>query len=135
MTYKPDPVAVEQLRALHELGQHVTEAAARARAHMLNDVLATETVLIGASGVAVRDYSVPFGSVVIGNASAAAVTFAPEQGAAAAPASGVGVAIVRPAVFLVHNVAARQLALYGSPGAVVYLAVFAKAQQPLTGPW
>jgi hypothetical protein len=132
--YQPDPVAVEHLRALHTLGQHVTEAAASIRGHMLNNILSTETVQIPASGVLNRDYSVAFGSVAVGNPSAANVTLATEQGGNV-PTNGIGVMIVRPNIFAVHNIAARQFSVYGTPGATVYLCVYAAAQAPLTGPW
>lgn len=101
------------------------------RGMTVNDVLDAELVVLDASGIWSRDWSVPFAAVAVANGGPALVLASdpPQQSAPTGPGShpvGAGAAVV-------VNITGRTLTLYGTAGTIVGLQVFTRPQPPSFG--
>ena len=118
---------------VHRLGGRMTEAVSQLHGLVVNNCLATETIVIPAAGVVSRQWRVPFGSVAVANHGAGTLTMNPGPAQGQAPTSGPGVVKVAGYTGVTVNVAGRDLTIYGTPGALVVLSVFANPQPPAFG--
>lgn len=120
--------------ALTSVHQTLTELVALTKGSAVNGVLESGTWVIPAGGVLTRDFTVPFGGVIVGNIDAAApITLSPGYANSTAPREGVGVVVVGSGALVAHTIAGREFSVYGPVGARVYLVVTTKAPTPTAG--
>lgn len=122
----------ELAQEVRQLGGRLTEAVAELHGLVINDCLATETLIFPATGVIARDWTVPYGSVAVHNGSGTSqkVTVTNQGHGDRAPVSGLGVVPVPAGAAVTANLSGRTLTLYGTPGERVVLSVFTKSQPP-----
>jgi hypothetical protein len=120
-------------KEIHALGGRLTSAVSALHGLVVNECLATQTLILDADGTKSRNWTVPYGSISVHNAGAGTLTITTSPLAGAAPTSGVGVIVVPSGIAEVANVAGRTLSFYGTPGAAVILSVFTKPQPPAWG--
>lgn len=96
-------------------------------------VLQTETIVLDGSGAVSRQFKVPYSCVAVDSNSAALLTLAAATLGAAAPASGPGVANIKPRSFVVANLSGYAWTLYGgSAGEQVTIQTLGRPQTPLS---
>lgn len=117
---------------LAALEGRLTQAVDSIRGQVINGVLFTGTVTLGADGTYSTSFEVPFGAVAIGNSTGGVLTFANDGPQISAPASGVGVMAVAAGQDSTFSIVGRDLTLYGPAGAVVQLAVYDRPQGAAT---
>lgn len=125
----------ETLAALaHATGRN-TEAVARLHGLLVNDVIATETVKMPATGLCERSYQVPYGYVTVANYGTNPITFAAATAGdpSAPPTAGVGVVRVPAGRFASVPISGRSLTLYGTAGDVAVLSVTTRGHRPAFG--
>ena len=101
-------------------------------------VLAVETraFVDNGSGVGIisRSWHVPYGAVAIdARKTTQDVTVTPDGASTGPPAAGTAVGLIPLGHAAVLNFAGRQLTLYGKPGEIVTIQLFAAAQPPAWG--
>lgn len=126
----PTPDREQLAREVRALGGRLTSVVSDLHGLVINECLLTETLILDASGVASRDWSVPYGSVAVHNAGADPLTLVNGPAAGAAPVAGVGVVVVPSGAGVTANMTGRMLTLYGTAGAGVILSVFTRPQPP-----
>jgi hypothetical protein len=112
------------IRDLHALCRSVLASRA---------VLSCETLPIDANGLLTRDWSIPFKAVAVTNHGATDPMTVTSMSPGVAAPTGVGVARVDAGKSAVCNVAGNALTIYGTPGDIVTLQVFAGAQPAAWG--
>jgi hypothetical protein len=127
-----DLTRIELADAVHAL-RTMTEEIGKLRSQIVNDVLTSELLTLDSSGLAVREFRVPFGSVAIANHSAADVVVHAGGSMGATPGTGRGIHRVPAGTERTINLAHHMLTLFGAPGASISLEVFTKAQPPTSG--
>jgi hypothetical protein len=121
----------DQLAAeVHDLGGRLTAVIAELHGLVINNCLATETLILDAAGICARDWAVPFGSLAVHNAGIGTLTVTNATPTDAPPVSGAGVVVIPAGCAQTINLSGRSLTLYGISGAPVILSVFTKPQPP-----
>lgn len=124
-------LALAELRAtLENQSTRLTQIASEIRGLALNSVLLSELITIPASGVTSRDTSTPYASVGVWSYTTAVTVDSGSVGAAAPPA-GIGVIRVLAGRAVVWPLVGTTLAIYGTPGDQLLLALWSKPQCPL----
>lgn len=124
-------LAVAEMRAtLENQSTRLTQLVSEIRGLSLNSVLVSELITIPGDGAVSRDVSTPFASVGVW-AYGASVTIDAGGEAAAAPAGGIGVIKVPGRCAIVWPLVGTTLAIYGTPGDQLLLALWSKPQCPL----
>lgn len=126
----PDHNRSEFAAEVRALGGRLTTVVSDLHGLVINECLTTETLILDASGIASRDWSVPYGSVAVHNAGVDPLTIVNGPPAGAAPVAGVGVVVVPSGAGVTANMSGRMLTLYGTAGAGVILSVFTRPQPP-----
>jgi hypothetical protein len=96
-------------------------------------VLACESWAFDTNGLISRWWHVPFRCVAVSSLSTMSVTVTSSTPGESAPTSGPGMAVIAAGKSAVCNIAGRALTLYGNPGDIVTLQVFASTQPPAWG--
>lgn len=131
-----ETLAEQMLSEMRMLRETNTQLAAHLRGQLVNDVLGVEIATFNAEGIITRDYRVAIGSLTVANHTANNVTVASGPAAGpAAPGTGKGLQLVRPAIQRTINLgASHSVTLYGLAGGTVSLEVFTRPQPPSSGP-
>jgi hypothetical protein len=121
----------EMLQELVRIRQTMTEYAGRLGGQIVNNVLETATLAIGADGFVTREYGVAAGAVQVFNLSGANdMTVVAGGPAGYIPPTGTGVSVVPAGKDRVINVAARQITIYGTAGDRVSFQVWTVGARP-----
>ena len=117
--------------ALRALAGRITELNELTRGNLVNHVLYSGTVVVGAAGYVSIDFAIPMASVMIqASGTFGYVTVAAAPPASSAPTSGAGVVAVGPDAMLSVPLTGTVLTVYGTAGDLVYLGVWSRAQPP-----
>jgi hypothetical protein len=132
MTPKPDLLErqVDFIHFLEETRDAYQLLVLQLRGMSLNDVLATETAAFDDQGVIVRDFTVPFASVSVGNATGSEVIIVSDPPQQSAPTLGAGVVIVPAGASVTVPIAGTVLTFYGPTAKRITFSVFSKVQGP-----
>jgi hypothetical protein len=128
-----EQIAAAVREGLEPLAGRMTEYAAALRGNSLNQILRSETIIIGGTSgrsYSHRNFAVPFAMVgAWALEDEITVVAGPVQGDTA-PRSGIGVMPVMAGTPVVWPLTGNELAIYGTAGQRVLLAVWARAVDP-----